>query len=191
MHCIFHDVRLNGIPPAADFNLTVSSSDRLAGSLTRIRQYALNQAGPITMDIMCHGFETHSDTVGQRSVADGIGGGGLQLTGDNLKLNNVSAASELNGVVEKIVVYACSAAETAPGYSGSNRDGQRLFSELAGHTGAVVYAADATQWYWNTAINLGNASSSVIDFRRFEGNVYQFDPDGTITMVESNQLKAH
>jgi len=191
MHVNFHDIRLLGNAPGADFNLDVGPMDPLAGTLSRIRQYALNQTGPITMDIMCHGYETHNDTRGGQSVIDGFGGGGLQLCRENLRHANISATAELNGVVETITVYACSAAETRSGYEGTSHDGQTLFREMASHTGAVIYAADATQWYWRQPVNTGNSSTSVIDFRRFEGNVYRFTPDGNVSVVEANQLTAH
>jgi hypothetical protein len=191
MHVNLHDVRLEGIPPQADFNLSVGERDGLAATMTRIRQYALNQTGPVTMDIMCHGFERDDDPVGRQTLEHGFGGGGLELTRDWLDGSNVSATAELNGVVSTIVVYSCGAARTRAGYEGTSWDGQRLFREMAAHTGATIYAADATQWYWNTRVDMPNACSSVIDFGRFEGNVYRFTPDGTSTLVESNQLEAH
>ncbi len=139
------------------------------------------------MEIMCHGFETHSDTVGRQSLENSFGGGGLQLCKENLRLNTVMKTSELAGYINKIWVYACSVANTSPGYAGSNFDGQRLFKQMSQNTGAIIYAADVTQWYFR---GRSNACSDIIDFRRFEGNLWQFSPDGLSMIIESNQTEA-
>lgn len=189
MHAILHDLRLAGAAPAADYNLVVNASTRLTDALARLRAYALAQTGPITLDIMCHGFESHNDYVHQQTVVDGIGGGGLQLCRENLRHTNVQHTGELNGVVSLVTVYACSAAETAPGYSGTSRDGQRLFREMAHYTGANIRAADATQWYWRNRVSMpGACAERVIDFRGWDGNLYEFSPDGTVVMLESHAL---
>jgi hypothetical protein len=189
-HVIVHDLRLTGIAPRADLNVNVNGSDPLRGTIVRIREYALSQSEPITMDIMCHGYESHNDSIGRQSLADAFGGHGLQLCKEGLLRKTVRYTAELYGVVNTITVYACSAAETHPSYVGTDWDGQRLFREMSAYTGATIYAADATQWYWHLPVNLSNACSSVIDFRRFEGNVWRFTPDGSATIVESNSLEA-
>ncbi len=188
MHAILHDLRLAGTAPTANFNLVVNQTTQLVNALARLRQYALAQAGPITLDIMCHGFESHNDYVHQRTVVDSIGGSGLQLCRENLRHLNVQHFGELDSVVSTITVYACSAAETAPGYEGTSRDGQRLFQEMAFYTKATIRAADATQWYWRRRRSV--VAGGVIDFAGWDGNLYEFLPDGTVMMVESHALGA-
>ena len=185
---ILHDTRLNGTAPFSDLVITVNQTDSLGATFIRIKNYALSQTEPITLEIMCHGFETHNDTVGQQSLEKSFGGGGLQLCNENLRLNNVTQTSELAGYIDKIWVYACGVANTRPGYAGSYFDGQRLFKQMSQNTGAIIYAADVTQWYFRKP--LPNACSDIIDFRRFEGNLWQFSPDGLSMIVESNQTKA-
>ncbi len=191
MHAILQDLRLRGIAPGADFNVYVTEADTLRATWAKVREFALAQSGPITLDIMCHGFESHNDYVGRQSVVNSIGGSGLQLCKENLKHSTVRTTEALADVVSTITVYACSAAETHPGYVGTTRDGQQLFREMSANTGAEIYAADATQWYRHRQVTLPNASSSVIDFRGWEGNLWRFTPDGAVTMVESNPVRSH
>lgn len=181
---IVHDTRLAGFPPAADLVITVNARTPLVSVFTRVQRYAAQQTMPVELWIMCHGFESHDDWVGQRSVVRGIGGSGLQLGKENLTRTTVPFTSIMNGVVDTITVFACSAAQTHPGYTGTVRDGQKLFSELSAQTSAIVYAADATQWYGRFPI--ANASSNIIDFGKFEGNLWMFEPNGRRTVVQLN-----
>ena len=58
---------------------------------------------------------------------------------------------------------------------------------MAHHTGAPVRAADATQWYWKRRVTLPNASAMpIIDFRGWDGTLYEFRPDGTSSVLESH-----
>jgi hypothetical protein len=121
---------------------------------------------------MCHGFEDiYEDPVNRVSVQ--VGGFGLQLCREGLDLSNVHTTRALNGNVQNIVVFACSAAETYPGSGG---DGRTLCSRLAANTGAIVYGADRPQIY----------RLHGLDFGRWEGNVYRFTPGGGIAIAESN-----
>lgn len=187
-NAILHDTRLNGVAPYSDYVLAINNSIPLDSVFTKIKSYAMSQSGPITLEIMCHGFESHSDTIGQQSLTDSFGGGGLQLGAEDFTLTTVSKASVLFGSVSSIIVYACGAAHTRPGYEGTKFDGQKLFKQLSVLTTATVYAADVTQWYYRQPIPL--SSSNIIDFRRFEGNLWQFTPDGNSSIIESNQLTA-
>ncbi len=187
-NAILHDTRLHGIAPHTDYVLEINNTTPLDSAFTKINSYALSQSGPITLEIMCHGFESHTDTIGQQTLANSFGGGGLQLGAENFTFSTVNKASVLFGCVSSIIVYACGAANTRPGYEGSNYDGQRLFKQLSVLTTATVYAADVTQWYFRQPIPL--SSSNIIDFRRFEGNLWRFTPDGNSSIIESNQLTA-
>jgi peptidoglycan hydrolase-like protein with peptidoglycan-binding domain len=181
---IIHDTRLEGIPPAADLVITVGNTIPLVSAFSRVQRYAAQQAMPIELLIMSHGFESQNDWVGQQSVVRGIGGSGLELGKENLTMLTVPLTSIMNGYVDTITVFVCSAAQTHPGYAGTARDGQRLFSAFSARTSAIVYAADATQWYGR--LPMANATSNVIDFGTFEGNLWMFEPDGSRTVVQSN-----
>jgi hypothetical protein len=181
---IVHDTRLAGFPPATDLVITVTATTPLMSVFARVQRYAAQQAMPVELQIMCHGFESHDDWVGQRSVVRGIGGSGLQLGKENLTAKTMPFTSIMNGFVDTITVFACSAAQTHPGYAGTAWDGQKLFSEFSAQTAAIVYAADATQWYGRLPV--ANASSNIIDFGKFEGNLWMFEPNGRRTVVQSN-----
>lgn len=187
-HVTLHDSRLEGNAPVADMNITVSGTDSFRGTMVRIRNYALMQIDRVNLDILCHGYERHDDVVGQQTLVDGFGGGGLELCREGLNRHTVHFTGELQSVVNIITVYSCSAAETHPSYAGSSWDGRQLFREMAAITNATILAADATQWYHNRGVYANSQCTSVIDFGSFEGNLLRFTPDGSVTTVESNAL---
>jgi hypothetical protein len=186
MLAMLRDNRVPWNAPVTDFNLVVGSTDPLQGTFERIRQFALNQTGPIDLEIICHGFETHRDTVGQQSVTDAIGGSGLQLCAENLTPATVGAIAALKDAVSVIKVHACSAAETRAGYEGSRRDGQALFKRMSALSGAIIYASDTTQSADVINTSTSNSSSAELDVGAWEGNVFRFSPDGSVVVVESN-----
>lgn len=57
-------------------------------------------------------------------------GFGLAFCAEHLTLDKVARTAVLNGKVKQMIA-----------------DGQRFCSDLAAHSGAVVYAATDTQWY--------------------------------------------
>jgi hypothetical protein len=173
---------------SADAIVHVDGSVPLGGALSRVGNHANSRGGLSTLSIMCHGFmRVHESASAGQSVM--AGGGGLQLCRENLALVNVSRLAALDGFVRKIVVYACGAADTQPEAIGTRYDGRRLFGEMAIHTNAVVLAADVTQYYRYRRNASPNATTAVIDFRGWEGNLWRFEPSGAPpVVVQSNAI---
>jgi len=166
---IVHDARLAGDAPSGDgiTVVTVSGLTRLSSLVQCINDVSFQHGSEIRLRIMCHGYE-----------ADGHGGYGLQLCQDDLKLTTVRQLGPWNGNLSYgITIYACAAAEVAPGRAGLHGDGCMLCSEIARITGTGVRAADATQLY-----RFG--SLSAINFGRWEGNVLEWDARGVRVGME-------
>jgi hypothetical protein len=97
------------------------------------------------------------------------GGYGLQLGLEDVFHTNVCLWYGLRDQVERIVIYACGAADTAPNAKqGVAGDGRGLMLALAKCTNAMVFAADQTQWY----------DPDSMDFGDWEGTLYCFLPSG-------------
>jgi hypothetical protein len=111
--------------------------------------------------IMAHGYE-----VSHR------GGYGIQLGAEGLTLKTVDFFAELKGLVTSIVLFSCSAADTAPGKKMLAGDGNLLIARLAARTQAYVVASSDTQYY-----SPGNKSKP-LDFKSWEGDVYLYGPNG-------------
>lgn len=180
---IWHDTRLAGFPDpsAADRIVSCDRSTPLASAVTQVGNYANQLDGLRFLSIMCHGYERIIGTSGNQSVQ--VGGGGLQLCRENLTLSTVSQMAALEGFVDVIKVYACAAAETHPDLAMTKWDGQRLFGEMALHTGATVLAADVTQWYRFRTRAAPNQTTAIIDFQRWEGRLWRFEPDGSAPRI--------
>ena len=165
---IWHDQRLLGLAPGLGANVhVVNNTSPIANSVTWISQYAQSKHGLDRLDILCHGFECILELDGeQKSVVRG--GFGLQICNENLTNLNLSMLSRWNGLIQRIVIYACAAADTHPFNRNAWGDGNLLMSEIAVYTGAYVVASNVTQYY----------NYSPIDFGRWEGTVYEYDPGG-------------
>lgn len=163
---IIHDTRLAGDSPSGSGITVVRVSQRT--SLSRlvecVNSISFQHGSEIRLRIMCHGYEV-----------DGHGGYGLQLCRDDLNLSTVRQLQPWNGNLSYgITIYACAAADVAPGRAGIHGDGRMLCSEIARITGTGVRAADATQIY----IHLGPFMA--INFGRWEGNVLEWDARGVL-----------
>lgn len=173
---MLHDTRLRGTYtfPGYDHVRRVNQWSSLSWAMNWVRRYALRNGGIDALGIACHGYEdTVEDRISRTSIT--IGGYGLELCRDGLDLWNVAITHRLHGLVEKIIVYACSTADRHPdpahaAYIGDYVDGQRLMAELAHYTGARVYAADATQYSEPLPGNRWGLGD-------WYGNVYEFDPE--------------
>jgi hypothetical protein len=110
---------------------------------------------------MCHGY--HS----------GLTFDGLQLGAQNLTIRNLVNTTMWNPHLRTILIYACGAGN--PGFFGPARSGRQFCRDLAGYSGADVYASDRNQLYH------GASTTETINFGRWEGQVYRFSADGTIT----------
>lgn len=165
---IWHDTRLLGLAPGVGANVhVVNNTSPIANSITWISQYAQSKHGLDRLDILCHGFESIiEDNEERMSVVRG--GFGLQICTENLTNSNHSMLSRWNGLIQRIVIYSCAAADTHRSNRNAWGDGNLLMREIAAYTGAYVVAANVTQYYSYNPINFG----------RWEGTVYEYDPRG-------------
>lgn len=182
---LVHDRRLEGSTPVsmADFSFEVDASCSITGLMQSINTSA--NATISRLMIMCHGYES-TDT-GSASIPMSLGFG-LQLCIEDLTLANVAIISTICNEVENIILYACGPANTQPFAKGTYGDGRQFCMEMAAFTNANVYASDVTQYYNNMNYDATRlvCETIPIDFGQWEGNVYRFSPDGTVTLVASN-----
>jgi hypothetical protein len=177
---IIHDARLRGNPPTdlADNIYEVDDKVDLSHALHWIAQYAKMSGRLTNLYVMCHGAEECDNLRNQTSMNRRRGGFGLQLCADWLYLVNVQQTVCLTGLIDRITLFVCAPADTAPGNEGTVADGMRFCGELALITGAEVIAPTQTQmyvhprsfWDWLTG-------GDHIDFGDWEGPVYSFSSD--------------
>jgi len=156
---LIHDSRLAGSPPSIARNTyLVSETTPTIGIIRWVGTYAQRQGGLDQLIIMCHGY--HS----------GLSFDGLQLGTRGLTMRNIVHTSLWRPNIAKILIYACGAGD--PGFIGPARSGRQFCRDLAGHSGAYIYASDQDQFY--------HISRGTINFGAWEGQVYRFSPDGTM-----------
>ena len=174
---ILHDERLSGNTP--DWSDTVGFTvdeddpiDRVLGWVNAthgmLRRYD-DRAIIEDLAIMCHGYVNGKNQKG---------GHGLQLGKDGVYLSNIDKWSAIKSKVKCIIVYACKAAAVDPTVPANQGDGRALCSKMAAVTGASIIACVWRQWY-DRSIKPWRWRE--IDFGGFEGPVFVFRPDGTIT----------
>jgi hypothetical protein len=143
-------------------------------TLQWIASDAKKHGGISVLQIMCHGYENWvyaplpELNLPDFKIPQHRGGFGLEL-GEGVDASNAHIFSVLAGFVKTIVIHSCSAADTAPGVAGSN--GQQMCRLIAKFANAEVIAASQTQWY----------TKSGMDFGAWEGPVFRFKPDGSIS----------
>jgi hypothetical protein len=177
-HIILHDQRLFGGTPllrqSVSFPLggatPVAAALNFVGSQARVDEL-------LSLSILCHGY-AGIDT--QARVCGDFGGMGLQLGREGVMHSNVGLWQAIRGMVPRIVVYACGAADTQSHNRGTAADGRYLMGALALATRAEVFAADRIQWY--------STRGGRIDFGRWEGQLLRFDPRGGSSAVLGNQV---
>ncbi len=157
---LVHDQRLAGNPPSIAHNThIVNAGTPTMGIIRWVGTYAQRRNGLDKLIIMCHGY--HS----------GLAFNGLQLGAKNLTIRNLVNTTLWNPHISSIIIYACGAGN--PGFVGPASSGRQFCRDLAGYSGANVYASDQNQLY--------HGSTSTINFGSWEGQVYRFSPNGTIT----------
>src|SRR5690606_16945959 len=124
--------------------------------------------GAQNLCILCHGYAGQSE---RGQLCGDMGGEGLELGREGMLHTNVARWSAIRGDISNIVVHACGAADTQPENVGTNADGKYLMGSLAIHANVTVYAADRIQWYFG--------STGTIDFGRWEGTLWKFEPSGS------------
>jgi len=171
---LLHDRRLEGNPPSiAENTYQVDANTSTRHMVDWVGTYARGRGGLDELIIMCHGYYDH------------LSFSGLQLGDSNLTITNGVLTTAWNPSIRKIYLYSCGAGDE--GFMGPAESGRRFCSDLAGWTGANVYAADALQWYRLERSLMqrifGTNQAGTINFRSWEGQVYRFSPEGTITAV--------
>jgi hypothetical protein len=96
-------------------------------------------------------------------------GFGLELCQEGVTLANTDAFAVLNAKIDKIIIYACGAANTDGEQINQWGDGRRLCREIAVNTQAYVYASNFIQWFTTD-------SNREIHFGRWEGDLVEFSP---------------
>jgi hypothetical protein len=169
---ILHDQRLDGVVEAALGTVVrVDGSTPLAQAFESVKAAAT--ASGTELAIACHGFMTH--TYNQASNVDLRGGEGLQLCRETLQVGNVAQVSALKGYFTKIWLMACGPAGT---FVHSSRPFCR---EFAAYADTVVIASDTAQLYFpGTHDAAGQVSRRVLRFGGWEGNVFEFLPNGDV-----------
>ncbi|WP_128548718.1 hypothetical protein [Larkinella soli] len=179
---IVHDNRLEGNPPlgyAANI-YHVDDTTSTAHIFDWVATHASRIGGISRLYIMCHGYAGGNDF---EMVSADVGGLGLQLGRDSLTLGNVRVVAPLRNRVQRIIIYACAAADNSMARYSPAADGHRLMGELAYYSGAYVVAADRIQWYSRVTVSGsfsyigGRGDTNMIDFGAWEGTVYEFPPD--------------
>lgn len=182
---LVHDLRLAGPTPTstADASIEVGANSPINGLMSSI----VNATGTSIerLLIMCHGYESDTSGAGNSCTPMTLGFG-LCLCMEDLTLANVGVTAQLYDCVSDIILYACGPANTAPMNKGTYGDGQQFCKELASYTNANVYASDVSQNYTFIKYDPSKlvCETIPIDFGQWEGHVYKFSPDGSITTVQ-------
>ena len=169
---LLHDRRLRGTPPSiAQNTYQVDANTPTIGMVRWVGTYAQRQNGLDELIVMCHGYHT------------GVTFDGLQLSENDITLANMVLTAEWNPHIAKIILFACGAAN--PGIKGPARSGQVFCRTLAQITGATVFASDENQRYrgWNVLREFLDWEGT-ISFGAWEGQVYRFLPNGTVSPYE-------
>ena len=120
---------------------------------------------------------------GQASHIRPRGGYGLQFCRETLQVSNVSVVATLQDYFARIWLMAC-------GPAGTIVSPTRPFCrEFATYADAPVIASDTEQTYYPGIEDpVRQVSMRTLRFGQWEGNVYQFDPDGAVTKLQTLTL---
>src|SRR5437867_7977975 len=104
------------------------------------------------------------------------GGEGLQLCRESLLLRKISQVSVLKNLFARIWLMACGPAGTLV------HNSRPFCREFAHHTNTIVIASERDQSYYPGVHDSSRRMSiPVLRFGAWEGSVYQFHPDGSIS----------
>jgi hypothetical protein len=172
---ILHDERLKGNTPNWDgvSGFSVSKNDSMERILGWVRACYGSHGQMEELGIMGHGY------VQMYAGGIGYGGHGVQCGHENIYLRNVHKWRAIRGMAKRIIVYACNTADVDPIAAGQG-DGRQLCRQLASHSDTPVLAAVRTQYY-DRSMNPFHWQE--IKFGNWEGPVYLFLPNGTVTNV--------
>lgn len=169
---ILHDQRLDGEVEAGGRRvIRVDGTTPLDQAFRDVKAAVVSS--PTELVIACHGYMTHD--YGEATNIDLAGGQGLELCRETLQVSNVNRVDALKDVFTRIWLMAC-------GPGGTLVHPSRPFCrEFAHWANAVVIASDTAQLYHaGTHDNAGQVSRRVLRFGAWEGNVFQFFPNGDV-----------
>jgi hypothetical protein len=177
---ILHDERLNGSTPNWDgvSGFSVSKNDTIERILGWVAAAYRSHGQMEELGIMAHGY---TKTYGPGMV---FGGYGVQLGKDEIKMTNVHKWRAVRGMAKRIIVYACNTAEVDPfakPFGKGGGDGRQLCRQLANASDTPVMAAVRSQSYGYGVPGFGHWNE--IKFGDWEGPVFLFLPNGTVTNV--------
>jgi hypothetical protein len=162
------------VEPGLGQVITVNEKIRLATAFAKAKNCATASTDELV--IACHGYM--APYVKQGKWVPKIawrGGYGLEFCQESLTLNNISKVSALNGYFKTIWLMAC-----APAGKGS-KNSPLFCRQFAKNANAYVIASDKTQLYQpGYSDNARKMSIMVLQFGKWEGNVYKFWPNGTV-----------
>jgi hypothetical protein len=176
---ILHDQRLDGaVEPGLGRVIQCDGATPLAQAFRDVEAAVVSS--PSELVIACHGFMTHY--YDNASNIDLRGGEGLQLCRETLQVSNVHRVDALKDLFSRIWLMAC-------GPAGTLVHSSRPFCrEFAHYANCVVIASDTAQLYHaGHHDNAAQVSRRVLRFGAWEGNVYQFFPDGTVERFDRSE----
>lgn len=170
---ILHDTRLSGrVEFGVGRVIQVDGNTPLSQAFSQ----AVAAAAMSGMDLViaCHGFMSHSyDEASHQTLS---GGQGLQFCRETLQVSNISAVSALRDAFSRIWLMACGPAGTIVHTS------RPFCREFAHYANTLVIASDREQSYYpGVHDNAAGVSRPALRFGGWEGNVYEFHPNGTVT----------
>ena len=181
INLIAHDTRLEGRTPPSVINdffygttvsTAVDSGIPLAQFFDRVNRYSDNNGGINRLFIMAHGvYLTSSDSHA------------IQFCQEFIHPGNVDSFSEIRGKVERIILYACNAAETD---LTEGDVGDETCRRMAIAADAEVTAGRDIQHYGirvsalRNFLRIAREEEARIDFGAWEGTVVVYDRNGRI-----------
>jgi len=176
---ILHDQRLDGqVESGLGTVIPVNGATPLDQAFRDVKAAVVSS--PTELVIACHGFMTH-DYEGASHV-DLAGGQGLQLCRETLQVSNVSRVEALKGLFTRIWLMACGPAGTLVNRS------RPFCREFAAWAETPVVASDTAQSYFpGNYDNANQISRRVLRFGAWEGNVFQFFPNGDVKPFSRTQ----
>jgi len=171
-----HDTRLEGRTPASSsscISFEVSDETHITDFFDRVVEIADAHGGISTLYLMCHGVHV----LGADTAA-------LQFCHEMIAYTTVHHFSRLRGKVERIVLFACHAAETSMTTHG---DGDELCRHIALEAQAEVTAAREVQTYYREQhCMLFFCEETPIQFGEWEGPVVVYNSQGQIIAQFNN-----
>ncbi len=171
-----HDTRLAGRTPATTsgrISFEVGESTPIADFFARVLGLADQHGGIGRLFLMCHGVRVlREDTTA------------LQFCRELISYRNVHLFQSLSGRVDRIILFACHAAEISMTRGG---DGDELCRRMARNAQVELTAAREDQTYYREEhCRLFFCEETAIDYGDWEGEVVVYGRDGNVIATFSN-----